>query len=330
MFGLGQGNLYKQVYADDTLTEAWRKVRLGTDLAGVDGETVAQFQARLFANLKALQQDLRRRRYTPQAVKRLTIPKPDGTKRPLGILTVRDRIVQRAVLLVVEPLFDDGFEECSHGFRKGRSIHTALTQVTRLINLGYGWIVDFDIAACFDMINTKLLYTFITQRLKNDELRRLLWAWIEMEAASVERSGRRRKRERRGILQGGILSPLFANIYLDRFDKATLKRGLKLVRYADDGVICCRTQQDAAAALKVVDKLLGKLELATNPRKTAIQHVEKGFDYLGGRFFLKYNDHGKETVMVWPIKRVPAPVAMLPPGATHIASAEADDPEEDV
>lgn len=126
MFGMGQGNLYKQVYADDTLTEARRKVRTGTDMAEVDGVTVAHFQARLFANLKALQRDLWRRRYTPQAVKRLSIPKPDGTKRALGVLTVRDRIVQRAVLLVVEPLFDGGFEECSHGFRKERSVHTAI------------------------------------------------------------------------------------------------------------------------------------------------------------------------------------------------------------
>lgn len=319
MFGLAQGHLYKQVYADDTLTEAWRKVRVGTDMAGVDGVTVPQFQARLFANLKSLQNDLHRRRYTAQPVKRLSIPKPDGTKRPLGILTVRDRIVQRAVLQVIEPLFEAEFEECSHGFRKGRSIHTALAQLTRLINLGYGWIVDFDIASCFEMINTTRLYKYITQSLKNDELRRLIQAWIEMEAASAERPGRRRQREIRGILQGGILSPLFANIYLDRFDKAALKRGLKLVRYADDGLVCCRSQQDAQAALKVVQKLLAKLDLAINPRKTAVQHVEKGFDYLGERLFLKYSGPGKETVMVRPIKPRPTKVTLLPPGELQAA-----------
>jgi RNA-directed DNA polymerase len=208
MLGLGQGALYKQVYADDTLTEAWRKVRTGTDLAGVDGITVAQFQARLFANLKALQSDLRRCRYSPQPVKRLAIAKPDGSKRPLGILTVRDRIVQRAVLLVVEPMFDADFEECSHGFRKGRSVQTALTHVSRLINLGYGWVVDFDITSCFEMINTKRLAKFINERLKNSEIRYLMQAWIDVEAAAVERLGMQRKRETRGILQGGILSPL--------------------------------------------------------------------------------------------------------------------------
>jgi group II intron reverse transcriptase/maturase len=313
------------------LTEAWRKVRTGTDIAGVDNITVAQFQARLFANLKALQNDLHRRRYTPQPVKHLSIPKPDGTKRPLGILTVRDRIVQRAVLLVIDPLFDADFEECSHGFRKGRSVHTALTQVSRYINLGYGWIVDFDIASCFDTINTKLLFKCIKERLKNDELRRLIQAWLEVEAAAVERSGRRRKRERRGILQGGICSPLFANIYLDRLDKAALQQGLKLVRFADDGIVCCRSQQEAQAALKTIEKLLARLDLAINPRKTAIQHVEKGFDYLGERFFIRHTGHGEEAVMVRPAKAVPVQ-AIIPPHRRLQAAraAHEDNGEEDV
>jgi len=312
MFGLGQGYLFKQVYSDDTLTEAWRKVRVGTPIAGVDSVTVEHFQARLFANLKTLQNDLRQRRYSPQPVKRLSISKPDGTARPLGILTVRDRIAQRAVLLVIDPLFEAGFEECSHGFRKGRSVHTALTQLSRLINLGYGWLIDFDIASCFAMINTVLLFKFIKEHLKNEELRRLIRAWLEVEAAAVERPGLRRKRETRGILQGGILSPLLANIYLDRFDKAALQRGLKLVRYADDGVVCCRSQQEAQATIKIIEKLLAKLDLAINPRKTAIQHVEKGFEYLGERFLLKHRGDGQEVVELRPVKSI-TPRTTVPP-----------------
>lgn len=230
MLGLGQVSLCKQVYSDDTLTEAWRKVRTGTEMAGADGVTVNLFQARLFANLKALQTDLRKGRYAPQPVKRLSIPKTDGSRRPLGILTVRYRIVQRAVLLVVEPLF----EACSHGYRKGRSVQTALAQLYQFINQGYGWIVDFDIAACFETINTNRLCTFVNEHLKNSELRRLIRAWLDMEAAAVTRCGLRRKRQTVGILQGSVLSPLFANIYLDRFDKALLKRGMKLVRYANE------------------------------------------------------------------------------------------------
>ena len=212
MLGLGHGGLYKQVYSDDTLTEAWRKVRTGTEMAGVDGVTVNLFQARLFANLKALQTELRKGRYAPQPVKRLSIPKADGSQRPLGILTVRDRIVQRAVLIVVEPLFEAGFEACSHGYRKGRSVQTALTQLCQFINQGYGWIVDFDIAACFETINTNRLCTFVNERLKNPELRRLVRAWLDMEAAAITRSGMWRQRQTVGILQGGTLSPLLANI----------------------------------------------------------------------------------------------------------------------
>jgi len=233
MLGLRHSRLYKQVYADDTLPEAWRHVRIGTDQAGVDGVTVVQFQARLFANLKALQNTLMQQRYYPQPVKRISIPKADGTRRPLGILSVTDRIVQRAVCLTIEPLFDAGFEECSHGFRRGRSVHTALDQVVRLINLGYGWLVDLDIADCFDRINTALLFTCIKDTLKDAELRRIIWAWLEAETVAVERQGFLRKQAARGLLQGGILSPLFANVYLDRFDKMVLKQGLKLVRYAD-------------------------------------------------------------------------------------------------
>ena len=226
MLGLGHGGLYKQVYSDDTLTEAWRKVRTGTEMAGVDGVTVNLFQARLFANLKALQTELRKGRYAPQPVKRLSIPKSDGSQRPLGILTVRDRIVQRAVLIVVEPLFEAGFEACSHGYRKGRSVQTALTQLCQFINQGYGWIVDFDIAACFETINTNRLCTFVNERLKNPELRRLVRAWLDMEAATVTRAGLRRQRQTVGILQGGTLSPLFANIYLNRMFAAVNVVGL--------------------------------------------------------------------------------------------------------
>ena len=145
MLGIRHSRLYRQVYADDTLTEAGRHVRTGTDQAGVDGVTVVQFQARLFANLKALQNTLMQQRYYPQPVKRIAIPKADGTRRPLGIL---------------------------HGFRRGRSVHTALDQVVRLINLGYAWLVDLDIADCFDRINTALLFTFIKNTLKDAELRR--------------------------------------------------------------------------------------------------------------------------------------------------------------
>ncbi len=324
MFGIGASQLYQQVYSDTTLTEAWRRVRVGTDQAGVDGVTVVQFQARLFANLKALQSLLQQRRYHPQAVKRLSIPKPDGTRRPLGILTVADRIVQRAVSLTIEPLFDAGFEACSHGFRKRRSVHTALDQVVRLINQGYGWVVDLDIAQCFDRINTVLLFTFIKEQLKDAELRRIVWACLEAETVAVERQGRWRSPEARGLLQGGILSPLFANVYLDRFDKMALKQGLKHVRYADDCLFCCRSQAEAEAALGQARTFLARLDLEINPRKTTIYHAEKGLYYLGERLLLKKRGPYEELVHV-PRPRTPKAAPLALPAATATTAATLED-----
>lgn len=170
MFGFGREKLYTQVYSDAVLTESWRKVKGGTAVAGVDDVTTAQYEVRLFANLKALQDDLRRQRYYPQPVKRIYVDKADGTRRPLGILSVRDRIVQRAVLEVIAPLFDRNFEECSHGFRKGRSVQTALAQVARLVEQQHGWLVDLDIATFFESINLRVLCKALQARITESAL----------------------------------------------------------------------------------------------------------------------------------------------------------------
>ena len=216
------------------------------------------------------------------------------------------------MLHVIEPIFDADFEECSHGFRKERSVQTALAQVVRLANQGYSWIVDLDIASCFERINTALLFKFIKGKLKDNELRRMVRAWLDIETVAVERNGFLRKQEPRGILQGGILSPLFANIYLDRFDKMALKRGLKLVRYGDDIVICCRSQEEAEATLKLAQKLLAKLDLEINPRKTVIHHVEKGLRYLGEQLFLKKSGNREEIVVMPHPQQAKEHVALLP------------------
>jgi len=294
MFPLGGGKLYRQLYSDKNLTEAWRKVRVNSDAPGVDGMTVQQFGARLFLNLKALQRDLEKQRYYPQPIKRIYISKSDGTRRPLGILTVRDRIVQRALLQVIEPVFEDRFEECSYGFRKGRSVQMAIDQVARLANQGHRWVADLDIASFFENINTKRLYGFIKAKIRERELRRIISAYLELEIVKVEKGGALRKEESRGVLQGGILSPLFANIYMDRFDKLALKQSLKLVRYADDILILCRSKPEAEKALKTARKILKKLGLELNPKKTQIGHLEKQMRFLGENLFLKkFGQRGK-------------------------------------
>lgn len=312
MFGFGKGKLYRQVYSDPILSEAWRRVKGGTEAAGVDEVTVARFEGQLFANLKALQEELRRGRYYPLPAKRIYIPKADGTRRPLGILTVRDRIVQRAMLEVIDPIFDRDFEECSHGFRKGRSVQTALDQVARLVQQQYGWLVDLDISSFFERINTASLFRFIKAKITERELRRLIRAWLEVETVVVERTGIRRNEASRGILQGGLLSPLFANIYLDRLDKLALKRGLKLVRYGDDMVVCCRSQDEAEEALKLLEKLLAKLDLEANPRKTAIFHAEKGFRFLGQQLFLRATRNGNPKLAAWSRNAAPRTLPALP------------------
>ncbi len=327
MFHLSSARLYPQVYADNTLTEAWRHVRVGTEQPGVDGVTVAQFQARLFQNLKSLQTTLMQRRYQPQPVKRISIAKADGTRRPLGILTVADRIVQRAVGLIIEPLFDATFAECSHGFRKGRSVHTALDQVVRLINHGYGWVVDLDIANCFERINTALLFTYIKDTLKDAELRRLIRAWLQEETVTVERQGVRRQPAARGLLQGGILSPLFANVFLDRLDKMAMKQGLKHVRYADDCLFCCQSKAEAEATLAQVEKYLARLDLQVNPRKTVIYHAEKGLYYLGERLLLKKRGPYEELVHV-PRDHSRPTVPLALPEATTTTVTAAGDPQD--
>jgi len=286
-----QGTLYKQVWSDENLTEAWKKVRSNSHVAGVDEITLSAFERNLFANLKVIQESLKVRTYHPQPVKRFHVRKADGNKRPLGILTVQDRIVQRAVLHVIQPIFDEGFEEWSYAFRPSRSVQMAIDHVLRFVNQGSPWIVDLDLLSFFESINLKRLFTLICARLKDRDLRRLIHAWLDIETFTVERRGLFRRPLARGILQGGVLSPLLANIYLDPFDKMALDRGLKVVRYGDDIVILCNTRLQANRHLKRARTMLAKLDLELNPRKTQIVHVEKGMTYLGERLFLKrYGD----------------------------------------
>lgn len=316
MFGFGRKILYTQVYSDTVLSEAWRKVKAGTQVAGVDDVTLAQFETQLFANLKGLQEELRRQRYYPQPVKRIYMEKTDGTRRPLGILTVRDRIVQRAVLEIIDPIFDRDFTECSHGFRRGRSIHTALAHVTRLVEQQHSWLVDLDIAAFFENIHLRTLFKLLKARVTETALRQILRAWLEVETVVVERTGIQRREKARGLLQGGVLSPLFANVYLDRFDKLALKRGLKLVRYGDDMLVCCRTRAEAEAALKLVEKLLAKLHLTVNPRKTMVVHAEKGFRFLGEHLFLQTQHNGEQRLTGWRSQTSERPTLAFPPPTT--------------
>lgn len=200
-----------------------------------------------------------------------------------------------------------------------------MAQVTRLVQQQRGWLIDLDLASCFGRINTTRLFEFIKETLKERELRRLIGAWLDVETVVVERTGIRRSEAPRGILQGGILSPLFANIYLDRFDKLALRRGLKLVRYGDDIVVCCNSKGEAEAMLRLVEKLLAKLDLEVNPRKTALFHAEKGFRFLGQQLFLKASERGEGTLTKGSRKAGPPVASALPSRASSEVSDDGDD-----
>ena len=274
--------LYKSVYDSENLNVAWNKVRSNKGVCGVDGMNIVRFNKMMFNNLLNLKEYLREGAYHPSPVKRFSIKKPDGGKRPLGILTVEDRIVQRAVMQVIEPLFDRRFSACSFGYRKGISIQHAMEQMTRHYNCGFDWVLDADIADYFQNIDHKILTRQIKRVLPDRRILQLLQEWLNLGHNGF---GQKRlmgkKSPKIGILQGSPLSPLLANIYLDPFDKAISRKGFNLLRYADDFVILCKTGKEAETAMKYVRRELNRLKLNLNTKKTQITHFNKGVYFLG-------------------------------------------------
>ncbi len=207
-FTNGFSKLYRAVYTTENLTEAWRKVRANKGGPGVDEVTIEKFQANLFTNLKNIQHSLQTKNYHPLPVKRIFHRKADGQKRPLGILALHDRIVQRAVLNVIEPVFESGFEECCCAFRKGRSIRNAIESVLRLGEYGYFWAVDTDIKKFFDNIDLDLLKNLIKGKIRDRQINRLIDHWLKLGVARLEQRGLFRKEKAIGILQGSLCKAL--------------------------------------------------------------------------------------------------------------------------
>ena len=275
--------LIDKVYALDTLRLAWAKVQANQGAAGVDGQSVERFAAKAESYLAELAAALREGHYRPQAVKRVEIPKGDGRMRPLGIPAVKDRIVQQAVRLVIEPIFESAFDDGSYGFRPRRGCHDALREVDRLLKAGYTHVVDADLQSYFDSIPHEPLMARIGERVSDGRVLDLIRGWLKADILQ----GLDRWTPVMGSPQGAVISPLLANIYLDPLDRLLAAHGYPMVRYADDFVILTRSQDEAEAALALVKAWLAANGLTLHPAKTRIANYRKtgsGFEFLGYRF----------------------------------------------
>ena len=275
-------SLIDKVYRLDTLKQAFRKVRANDGAPGVDQVSIADYERHLESNLRRLSDKLREGTYTPQPVRRTWIPKPGrAEQRPLGIPTVEDRVVQMALKMVMEPIYEKGFSRRSYGFRPQRGTKDALRQVDDLLDEGYRWVVDADLKGYFDTIDHQILMEEVEKRVTDGKVLELIEAFLTCEVSDGDQT----HQPQEGTPQGGVISPLLANIFLDPLDHMMEQEGFEMVRYADDFVILCRTEQRAEQALRIVGRWTKQVGLKLHPDKTKLVDESTGsFDFLGYRF----------------------------------------------
>lgn len=277
-------SLIDKVYAEGTLRKAFAKVKANKGGAGVDHQTIEMYERELEGNLRKLSQEIRDRSYRPAAVRRVWIPKPGSReKRPLGIPTVRDRVVQGALRLVIEPIFEQILMPQSYGFRPRRGAKDALRQVDDLLNRGYSHIVDIDLKSYFDTISHPKLMAQVTEQITDGRVLELI-AKLLAQGVLDEMKGWEAEESELGTPQGGVISPLLANLYLHPLDVKMASQGWALVRYADDAVVLCRSQEEAETALRDIAEWVEEAELKLHPEKTKVVTADEGFEFLGYHF----------------------------------------------
>ena len=272
-------SLYDRLLDRRALARAFEKVRRAKGAPGVDGQTIADFESGLLEEVTCLVNELRGRTYQPQPVRRVSIPKPDGGERHLGIPSVRDRVVQQALLDILQPIFDPDFHPSSYGYRPGRSCQQAVAKATMFIRrYGLKHVVDMDLSKCFDRLDHGLILSSLRRRVTDGSILQL----VEMFLTSGVIVDGNRAATDLGSPQGGVISPLIANVYLDAFDQEMKRRGHRIVRYADDILILCRSEAGARHALEVASHILeGDLKLTVNRDKTHITTAGNGVKFLG-------------------------------------------------
>jgi RNA-directed DNA polymerase len=278
-------SLIDKVYEMENLYTAWLKVKKNKGSGGIDGVTIEMFEKNLNRNLREIQRLLMENRYTPDPVSRHYIEKENGKLRPLGIPTIRDRVCQQAVRQIIEPIFEQDFYYYSFGFRPGCSAHQAISTIRRAKRGGYDYVVDLDIMSFFDEIPHELLMEKVHERITDGKVLTLIRGWL---TAGVMEDGQFHETEV-GSPQGGVISPLLANIYLNHFDWGMKERSFAVVRYADDAVILCKTKEKAEEAYVAAKTILEEeLQLKMHPEKTKVVHFDEGFRFLGFDFWKDY------------------------------------------
>lgn len=292
--------LYDKVYRLDVLWESWLRVSKNEGAPGIDKQTISDIEQQgIETFIKDIQDELKTGTYRPTPVRRVYIPKPDGSKRPLGIPIVKDRVVQMALKIVVEPIFEADFEDESYGYRPKRSAQQAVKEIVKYLNYGYDKVIDGDLKDCFSSIPHRELLNMIATRIVDKRTLKLIKAFLKagvMEKGLIQIDDK-------GTPQGGVISPLLANIYLDKLDKGWKPQSkyTRLIRYADDFVILVKDKVNWR--YNRLKELIEKLKLKVNEKKTRIVSTyRESFDFLGYTFKKKKNK-GKYVAYFWPTKK---------------------------